>query len=104
MELLRRYEVEYVVVGQVERYYYQAGGLAKFERMVGTHLERVYPVAEGAAPSPGAGATLDPAGAPTTYPDAEEAPYPAPTPPPVSTWTAVSATPGTGTVIYRVLP
>lgn len=47
-ELLHEYEVEYVVVGQVERYYYLPDGIAKFERMVGTYLERVYP-ADGTA-------------------------------------------------------
>ena len=33
LELLRRYEVEYVVVGQLERAYYPSQGLLKFDRM-----------------------------------------------------------------------
>jgi uncharacterized membrane protein len=34
-ELLRRYEVEYVVVGELERVYYDAAGLEKFDYWVG---------------------------------------------------------------------
>jgi hypothetical protein len=50
VKLLHKYEVEYVIVGQVERYYYLPDGLAKFERMVGTYLEQVYP---GSGPGSG---------------------------------------------------
>ena len=39
-ELLRKYEVEYIVVGELERVHYSAGGLAKFEQMVGIGLAR----------------------------------------------------------------
>ena len=38
LELLRRYEVEYVVVGQLERAYYPVEGLGKFDRWTGTGL------------------------------------------------------------------
>jgi len=41
--LLQRYEVEYVVLGQLERAYYDPAGLAKFEQMEQTgRLRRVY--------------------------------------------------------------
>ncbi|MGC8874900.1 MAG: DUF2298 domain-containing protein, partial [Chloroflexia bacterium] len=43
LELLRRYRISYIVVGQLERLYYPAQGLAKFERMEDRYLERVYP-------------------------------------------------------------
>ena len=33
-ELLERYEVDYIYVGEVERLYYPASGLEKFDRMV----------------------------------------------------------------------
>jgi uncharacterized membrane protein len=33
-ELLRQYEVEYIVVGELERVYYSPSGLQKFEDMV----------------------------------------------------------------------
>jgi uncharacterized membrane protein len=32
-ELLREYEVEYIVVGELERVYYPASGLKKFDNM-----------------------------------------------------------------------
>jgi uncharacterized membrane protein len=51
LDLLRKYRISYVVVGQLERYYYAAAGLEKFEQMVGAYLERVYP-AETAGPAP----------------------------------------------------
>ena len=41
-ELLDEYGVEYVYVGPLERVYYDADGLAKFEAMVGSTLERVF--------------------------------------------------------------
>jgi hypothetical protein len=84
LNLLRRYRVSYIVVGEHERHYYPAAGLAKFERMVGTYLERVYPSAE--------------AGPTTPPPPGGEPPYPAP-PPAAPT----GGVPG-GTTIYRVLP
>jgi uncharacterized membrane protein len=40
--LLDKYRVEYVYVGGLERAYYPAPGIEKFERMVGSGLERVY--------------------------------------------------------------
>ena len=40
--LLRRYDVAWVVVGQVERAYYPASGLAKIDQMVGPDLEIAY--------------------------------------------------------------
>ncbi|MBI2941374.1 MAG: hypothetical protein HYY04_13145, partial [Chloroflexi bacterium] len=42
--LLRRYKVEYIYVGDVERAYYPAPGLAKFDQMVGQSLDLVYDV------------------------------------------------------------
>jgi len=84
LNLLRRYRVSYIVVGEHERHYYPAAGLAKFERMVGTYLERVYPSAE--------------AGPTTPPPPGGEPPYPA-SPPAAPT----GGVPG-GTTIYRVLP
>ena len=41
LELLRLYEVEYVVVGQLERAYYSAEGLRKFDGMAGEGLAKV---------------------------------------------------------------
>ncbi len=42
-QLLRRYEVGYVIIGGLERAYYQPEGLAKFDALVETgELERVY--------------------------------------------------------------
>ncbi len=40
--ILQKYGVSYVIVGQVERYYYPAEGIAKFESMAGSSLEPVY--------------------------------------------------------------
>jgi uncharacterized membrane protein len=40
--ILQKYGVSYVIVGQVERYYYPSGGIAKFESMAGSSLEPVY--------------------------------------------------------------
>ncbi len=41
LELLRRYEVEYVVVGQLERAYYPEDGLRKFDTMTRQGLAKV---------------------------------------------------------------
>jgi len=40
--ILQKYSVSYVIVGQVERLYYPAEGIAKFESMAGHSLEPVY--------------------------------------------------------------
>jgi uncharacterized membrane protein len=40
--LLKRYGVNYVYVGPVERIYYPGPGLDKFDRLAGTFWERVY--------------------------------------------------------------
>jgi len=37
-ELLAKYDVEYIVVGELERAHYPASGLDKFEQMVGKRL------------------------------------------------------------------
>ena len=42
LRLMERYGVQYVYVGPTERLYFAAEGLAKFEGMVGSALERVY--------------------------------------------------------------
>jgi uncharacterized membrane protein len=43
MAFLRKYDVRYIVVGQLERNYYPAEGLSKFERMVlEGSLQKVY--------------------------------------------------------------
>ncbi|MBI3953245.1 MAG: glycosyltransferase family 39 protein [Chloroflexi bacterium] len=42
LALLRQYQVQYIYVGQLERNYYPASGLVKFEAMVGLVLEEVY--------------------------------------------------------------
>ncbi len=47
LELLRMYEVEYVVVGQLERLYYPAQGLEKFDLMAREGLARVVYQNEG---------------------------------------------------------
>ena len=47
LELLRLYEVEYVVVGQLERAYYPAQGLRKFDRLAQEGLARVVYQNEG---------------------------------------------------------
>jgi uncharacterized membrane protein len=40
--ILQKYNVAYVILGQLERLYYPAEGIAKFESMVGSSLEPVY--------------------------------------------------------------
>jgi len=40
--VLQKYGVSYVIVGQLERFYYPAEGIAKFESMAGHSLEPVY--------------------------------------------------------------
>ncbi len=103
LDLLRRYRVSYIVVGQVERYYYPAEGLAKFDQMVGTYLEQVYPAAGGAGeaikPPP-------PTVSPYPVPAISSIAYPEPVPEGAapSGAPAASAVSGPGTVIYRVLP
>jgi uncharacterized membrane protein len=42
LQLLDKYQVEYIYVGELERHYYPAQGLEKFERMLDTDLELVY--------------------------------------------------------------
>jgi len=42
MDLLRKYHVEYVYVGPLERVYYPEAGLRKFERMVGASLDTLF--------------------------------------------------------------
>ncbi len=125
LELLRRYRVSYIVVGEHERHYYPAAGLAKFEHLVGTYLERVYPAGEtgpttlpptivASAPPPRVSDWRGETGPTTLPPTIEVTPsYPAPTPFP-DTYLAPSGAapegtgsqpvPSGGTVIYRVLP
>ena len=47
IKLLKRYEVEYVVVGQLERAYYPAPGLSKFDTMVQAGLAKLVYENEG---------------------------------------------------------
>jgi uncharacterized membrane protein len=42
LQLLGKYRVEYIYVGELERHYYPERGLEKFQGMVGTDLELVY--------------------------------------------------------------
>jgi YYY domain-containing protein len=42
LQMMRQYDVQYVIVGELERAYYQPDGLAKFDRMVGQSLDLVY--------------------------------------------------------------
>ena len=42
LKLLRKYQVEYIYVGELERHFYPQQGLQKFELMLGTDLELVY--------------------------------------------------------------
>ncbi|MBN1485949.1 MAG: glycosyltransferase family 39 protein [Chloroflexia bacterium] len=125
LRLLREYKVAYIVVGQLERNYYAAEGLAKLERMVGVYLEQVYP--EPSAAAPGAHLLAAPAGGAPGQPRPTAAPYPPVSPPtsgtaaypgrPPAEPTSISPTQDTptaegskpadanqGTVIYRVLP
>ena len=47
LELLRLYEVEYVVVGELEGAYYPSQGLRKFDTMASTGLARIVYQNEG---------------------------------------------------------
>ncbi|HUS82442.1 MAG TPA: DUF2298 domain-containing protein [Dehalococcoidia bacterium] len=42
VDFLRKYRVQYVIVGQLERLYYQSQGLAKFPAMAGRQLDLVF--------------------------------------------------------------
>ncbi|MHB1131710.1 MAG: hypothetical protein ACYC4L_04910 [Chloroflexota bacterium] len=42
LAVLRKYDVRYVIVGELERAYYPAAGLAKFDTLVGSQLDLVY--------------------------------------------------------------
>jgi YYY domain-containing protein len=42
LELLDKYQVEYIYVGELERHYYPQRGLDKFDGMLGTDLELAY--------------------------------------------------------------
>jgi uncharacterized membrane protein len=42
LRILQKYEVSYVIVGQLERLYYPPAGLAKFESNLNGNLELVY--------------------------------------------------------------
>jgi YYY domain-containing protein len=42
LRLLRKYGVQYVYVGGQERAFYSAAGIARFDSMVGSSLERIY--------------------------------------------------------------
>ena len=42
LELMDKYGVEYVYIGDIERHYYPDTGLQKFSEMLGTHLELAY--------------------------------------------------------------
>jgi Flp pilus assembly protein TadD len=42
LRLLARYDVDYIYVGAVERAFYAAAGLQKFDAMVGTYLDVAY--------------------------------------------------------------
>jgi uncharacterized membrane protein len=42
LEILKRYDVRYIVVGELERAYYPEAGLRKFDQMVGSALEVAY--------------------------------------------------------------
>jgi uncharacterized membrane protein len=42
LEVIRRYDVGYIYVGDLERAYYPDAGLRKFDQMVGRDLELVY--------------------------------------------------------------
>ncbi len=104
LTLLRKYEVSYIVVGQLERNYYPAAGLDKFAAMVGTYLEQVYPSVGGRPAAPGPPETAPTGGGPGAYPPPAAGPfYPEPEPSPVGSAMPATAPTG-GTVIYRVLP
>jgi YYY domain-containing protein len=104
MELLRKYRVSYIVVGQMERYYYPAEGLAKFEQMEGPYLERVYGGNESSTETPPT-RPPEPTVSPYPSPATSSTTYPGPTPIPEKQVPAGRAdAPLGGTIIYRVLP
>lgn len=110
LELLRRYHVSYIIVGQLERYYYPARGLAKFEDMVGVYLEQVYPATVTKTADTAAGELDQPEPTPLEptvlpYPEPATSSVAYPTAPPAGQEPSPSPGPSsTGTVIYRVLP
>ena len=42
MELMQKYQVKYIYIGDIERHYYPAIGLEKFKERIGDDLELVY--------------------------------------------------------------
>ena len=42
LQVLQRYDVSYVIIGQLERIYYAPAGLAKFDDNLNGNLELVY--------------------------------------------------------------
>jgi YYY domain-containing protein len=42
LPLFKKYQIRYIIVGDMERAYYPAAGLVKFDQMVGKHLDLVY--------------------------------------------------------------
>jgi uncharacterized membrane protein len=105
LDLLREYRVSYIVVGQLERYYYSAQGLAKFEQMEGAYLERVYDGQELPPTETPATRPAEPTVSPYPSPATSSTTYPGPTPAPEKEMPAGrTVTPAGGTVIYRVLP
>ena len=42
MRILQKYDVSYVIVGQLERLYYPPAGMSKFESNLNGNLELVY--------------------------------------------------------------
>ena len=41
-ELLTKYKVRFIYVGELENYYYKKGGIEKFDNMIGKSLELSY--------------------------------------------------------------
>ena len=42
MELMQKYQVEYIYIGDIERHYYPEIGIGKFKEQIGRDLELVY--------------------------------------------------------------